>query len=537
MPEVWFITGSAPAAPVSSISTTDESMRTRHNVFALQVRKEATMSTCREIGLYAACLLCAGAATAAELPTLAESAAAVCKGTAKSEQLVSAAVERAKAASALNAIITLDEAGATAAAQAVDKSSAAARCRPLAGVPIVVKDNIQVAGLPSTAGTPALKGFVPKADAPVVKRLRDAGAIVVAKTSMHELAFGVSGYNPAFQGGAEVGVRNAYDRTRAAGGSSSGTGAALGARLVAAGLGTDTGGSVRIPCAFNGCASLRPTAGRYPGAGIAPISHTRDTAGPMALAMADVELLDRVITGAPRARPASLKGVRLGTVKSMLANMDADTQAVFDAALGKLKAAGMVVVELDAPKLAELNAAVGFPVALYEAYDDMVAYLATYNTGIGIEQLAKEIASPDVKGTYDGLVIPRKLPGPNNTLVDAKPAYEAAMKTSRPALQALYRSLFKANKLDAIVFPTVAKVAMPAGPESSSLENFVATIQNTDPGSNAGIPGLQIPAGLGATSRLPVGIELDGPAGSDRRLLALGLAIEGVLGRLPPPAP
>ena len=78
---------------------------------------------------------------------------------------------------------------------------------------------------------------------------------------------------------------------------------------------------------------------------------------------------------------------------------------------------------------------------------------------------------------------------------------------------------------------------MPAGPESSSLENFVATIQNTDPGSNAGIPGLQIPAGLGATSRLPVGIELDGPAGSDRRLLALGLAIEGVLGRLPPPAP
>jgi len=206
MPEVWFITGSAPAAPVSSISTTDESMRTRHNVFALQVRKEATMSTCREIGLYAACLLCAGAATAAELPTLAESAAAVCKGTAKSEQLVSAAVERAKAASALNAIITLDEAGATAAAQAVDKSSAAARCRPLAGVPIVVKDNIQVAGLPSTAGTPALKGFVPKADAPVVKRLRDAGAIVVAKTSMHELAFGVSGYNPAFQGGAELGV-------------------------------------------------------------------------------------------------------------------------------------------------------------------------------------------------------------------------------------------------------------------------------------------------------------------------------------------
>ena len=495
------------------------------------------MNRNRRVGIYSIYLLCAGAATAAEPATLGESAAAVCKGTVTSEQLVATAVDRAKAASPLNAIITLDESGATAAARSIDKSATAARCRPLAGVPIVVKDNIQVAGLPSTAGTPALKGFVPKADAPVVKRLRDAGAIVVAKSNMHELAFGISGHNPAFQSGPEAGVRNAYDRSRAAGGSSSGTGAALGARVVAAGLGTDTGGSVRIPCAFNGCSSLRPTAGRYPGAGIAPISHTRDTAGPMALAMADVELLDRVITGAPRVKPASLKGVRLGLVKSMLANADADTQAVFDAALVKLKAAGVVVAELEVPKLAELNGAVGFPVALYEAYGDMVAYLAKYDTGVTIEQLAKGIASPDVKGTYDGLVLPRKLPGPNNTLVDAQPAYEAAMKTSRPALQALYRALFKENKIDAIVFPTVPKVAMAAGPESSSLENFVATIQNTDPGSNAGIPGLQIPAGLGASSKLPIGIELDGPAGSDRRLVALGLAIEGVLGRLPPPAP
>jgi len=493
------------------------------------------MNTCLRMGLYAAGLLCAGAATAAELPTLAESAAAVCKGTTTSELLIAAALERAKAASALNAFITVDESGATAAALAVDKSKPVMRCRPLAGVPIVVKDNIQVAGLPSTAGTPALKGFVPKLDAPVVKRLRDAGAIVLAKTNMHELAFGISGFNPTFQSGPDAGVRNAYDHTRAAGGSSSGTGAALGARVVAGGLGTDTGGSVRVPCAFNGCASLRPTVGRYPGAGIAPISHTRDTAGPMALAMSDVELLDRVITGAPRPKPASLKGVRLGLVKSMLANMDADTQAVFDASLGKLKAAGVVIVELEAPKLAELNGAVSFPVALYEGYDDMVAYLAQYHTGVSIEQLAKGIASPDVKGTYDGLVIPRKLPGPNDTLVDAKPVYEAAMRKGRPALQKLYRTLFKANKIDAIVFPTVPKVAMPAGPDSSSLGNFVATIQNTDPGSNAGIPGVQIPAGLGAASKLPVGIELDGPSGSDRRLIGLGLAIEGVLGRLAPP--
>src|SRR5207247_5335834 len=144
------------------------------------------------------------------------------------------------------------------------------------------------------------------------------------------------------------------------------------------------------------------------------------------------------------------------------------------------------------------------------------------------------IARPDVKRSYDELVIPRKPPGPNNTVVDAKPAYDDAMKTARPALQALYKETFASNKLDAIVFPTVPKVAISAQPDSSSLENFLLFIQNTDPGSNAGVPGIQIPVALGASSKLPVGMELDGPAGSDRRLLAVGVAMEKIFGRLPP---
>ena len=131
---------------------------------------------------------------------------------------------------------------------------------------------------------------------------------------------------------------------------------------------------------------------------------------------------------------------------------------------------------------------------------------------------------------------PRKLPGPNNTVVDARPAYDAAIKSGRPALQKLYRETFNKNRLDAFVFPTVPKVAMAATPESSSLANFFAYIQNTDPGSNDGVPGLQIPLALGATSELPIGIELDGPAGSDRRLVAIGLALEKVFGRLAAPA-
>jgi mandelamide amidase len=475
-------------------------------------------------------------ATAAQAAlTAREIAQAVCSGKTRSTDEVRAALDRARDLKGWNAFIHVNEAGASAAASKLAAAKRAARCRPLAGVPIVVKDNIEVAGLPSSAGTPALAGYVPATDAPVVARLRAAGAIVIGKTNMHELAFGVTGWNPMSQTGPEPGVRNAWDRSRIAGGSSSGTGAAVGARVVPAGLGTDTGGSVRIPCAFNGCASLRPTIGRYPQAGIAPISHTRDTAGPMAAAMADVELLDRVIAGGPAAKPASLKTVRLGLAAPLLANLDADTRTAFDAALAKLKAAGVTVIEVDMPRLMELNGAIGFPLALYEAYDDMVAYLKHTGTGVTVEQMAERAVSPDVKGTYQGLVIPRKLPGPNNTVVDARPAYDAAMATARPALQALYKATFRTHRLDALVFPTVPVVALPATPESSSVPNFMLLIQNTDPGSNAGLPGLQIPIGLGGSSKLPIGMELDGPANSDRRLVAIGLAIEKLLGRLPAP--
>ncbi len=263
--------------------------------------------------------------------TATQAAADLCAGKYKSEALVSAVLARAKARPELNAFITLDETGALKEARAYDAAHAQhASCKPLGGVPIAIKDNIEVAGLPATAGTPALKGYVPAADAPVVAKLREAGAIIVGKTNMHELAFGISGYNTAFKTGAEFGVRNAYDTTKIAGGSSSGNAAAIAARIVPAAIGTDTGGSVRIPCAFNGCMSLRPTVGRYPQTGIAPISHTRDTAGPMAGTMTDVALLDRIIAGGAKIEAAGLKGVRLGTVAATMANVDDDTKAAFN---------------------------------------------------------------------------------------------------------------------------------------------------------------------------------------------------------------
>src|SRR6266850_5680444 len=271
-----------------------------------------------------------------------------------SVELTQAYLASAEANRDLNAFITLDRAGALAAAQRAD-TELATGVRPKAalhGVPLVVKDNTHVAGLPNTAGTPGLREFVPQEHAPTVTSLVNAGAVILGKTNMHELAFGISGYNEAFFTAPAIGTRNPYDRARIAGGSSSGTGAAIAARLAPGGLGSDTGGSVRIPAGLTGGAGLRPTLGRYSQEGVTPISHSRDTVGPMAQTVADVALIDSVITGRRLVAPASLGGVKLGVYRGyFFQDLDADTTAVMDAALTKLKQAGATIVEVDMPEL------------------------------------------------------------------------------------------------------------------------------------------------------------------------------------------
>ena len=484
--------------------------------------------------LVAGCLISTGAMAEGERTRAVDLLAEIQTGEISAEEAVSATLEAIEAWSVLNGVAHLNAEAATSAAREVDEG---AQTGPLAGLPIVVKDNIRTEGLPNAAGTPALQEAVADDNAPVLQRLVDAGAIVIATTHMHELAFGISGWNPVYQTGPEPGVRNPYDTERFAGGSSSGTGALVGAGAVTAGLGTDTGGSVRVPAAVNGVSGFRPTIGRYPSDGIVPISNTRDTAGIIAASVADIELIDRVITGDAVEEAADLDGVTLGVGRVFTSDLDADVQAVWAFVTEALQAAGATIIAVDDSAIFDLSAQISFPIALIEARTHLIAYLERNMPGITIEDVVAEIASPDVKQTYEGLVLTGMLPTPEGELVDGAPIYERAMAEGRPALIDAYKAIFAENALDALIFPTVPQVAERASPEASSLEVFGRFIRNADPGSVAGIPGLSVAGGLGPETGLPVGIELDGPADSDRRLIALGMAIEAVLGLTEPPEP
>ncbi|WP_028202604.1 indoleacetamide hydrolase [Paraburkholderia nodosa] len=464
---------------------------------------------------------------------------AIHAGQLKAADYVATLLARAQALSNLNALTVLDVEGALAAAQRIDALGANERARlPLAGLPVVVKDNINTRGLQTSAGTPALEGFLPARHAPSVQRLVDAGAILLGKANMHELAFGITSTNLAPHAGP---VRNPWDPERISGGSSGGTAAAIAARIVPAGLGTDTGGSTRIPAALCGIVGLRPSVGdggtqrRYhdPQA-VVPISHTRDTVGPMGRTVADVALLDAVITGHGPLSPAAVTNLRIGLPAPLWEGLEAALEDVARTALAKLEAAGVTLVPVEMSELLALNDRVSYAIALHEPIDDLAAWLvANHAPAQTVAEVAARIASPDVRAAYDAV------------LADARGGdYHAAMTVWRPRLQQLYAQTFAASGLDALLFPTTRLAAVPIDELNGSsrvsidgaapIDEMEAYLRNTDPASNAGIPGLALPAGL-VDARLPVGLELDGPAGGDRRLLAIGLAFEAILGTLPAP--
>ncbi|MEH6517053.1 MAG: amidase family protein [Halioglobus sp.] len=393
---------------------------------------------------------------------------------------------------------------------------------PLAGMYIAVKDNIHVAGMPNTAGTLLLKDFVPTEDAAVIARLKAAGAQVIGKNNMHELAYGITSNNAAY--GA---VHNGVNFDYMAGGSSGGTAAAVALGMASAGLGTDTGGSSRIPAALNGLVGFRPTTGRYPNTGMTMISNTRDTAGPMTHTVADAALMDRVLSADSTIDPAvDLSTLRLGVPRGYFyENLDPDVSRVTEQVIARLAQAGVELVEADIEGIGDLNEKVGFPLVLFETSQLLPAYLEKYQPGATVEQLITQIASPDVKQVVSdamGGAIPEAV-------------YLDARDVQRPLLQQAYADYFRSQAVDAIIFPTTPLPAVPLAADMSNVElngaqvpAFPTYIRNTDPSSNAGIPGITIPAGVSGKG-LPIGIELDGPAGSDRKLLAIAAAVEALL--------
>lgn len=470
--------------------------------------------------------------------TASQAVAGIREGRVSAEVYIRTLLDRADQLSMLNSLIAVNSERALASARRIDSLRASGATLPaLAGLPIVVKDNINTAELPTTGGTPALRNLQPTTNAPTLQRLLDAGAIMLGKANMHELAFGVTNTNTAPFAGP---VQNPYDTTRVPGGSSGGTAAAIAAAIAPAGLGTDTGGSVRIPAAFCGLAGLRPSVGnggaerRYDGAGVIPISHTRDTVGPMARTIEDVALLDAAISGTSMVTSLPLAGVRLGIARMFWNDVDQTVATVMQGALAKLQAAGVELIDVDTYDLAELTARAAFPIGTYEALDGIPRYLAATGVkNITLANIAAQVASPDVKGIVTDIA--RGL---------AAHEYEIAIKQHRPRMQAIYARCWTEQAVDALIFPTVilppapidpllgtAKVSLNGGP---ATDFFPLAIRNTDPGSTAGIPGITLPAGL-TSAGLPVGLALDGPVGSDRKLLGLGLSIQLVLGPLPRP--
>ena len=385
--------------------------------------------------------------------------------------------------------------------------------KPLYGLPIVVKDNFNTKDFPTTSGTPALERFVTNEDAEIVKKLRDAGVVIIGKTNMHELAFGITSNNEHF--GA---VKNPVNPLYFAGGSSGGTAAAIKAGIVNVGLGTDTGGSCRIPAALCGVFGFRPTAGLYSSEGVIPLSTTRDTPGLLANSIEDIILLDEVITSEKNTEKVDPKTIRIGIPKSYFyKDLSKGVKKISDETLSKLKDNGIQLVEVDINGIPDLLTE-SINIVLHETYVSLNKYLRIYSKNITYKEVVKKIASPDVKGLFD------------SGAITENPNYNFAIQ-ERQKLREAYKDYFSSNNLDAILYPTTPLEASIINGSDETVElngkqvpTFPTYIRNMNPGSYAGLPGISFPAGE-SKEGLPIGMHLEGSIGSDKKLLKIATIV------------
>ena len=460
-----------------------------------------------------------------DLTTLSAAAAvaAMTRGDLKAEDYARALLDRAARLQSLNAFRVLVPETVLEAARAADKARASGSpMGRLHGLPIPVKDSVNTVAYPTSNGTAALRDFRPKANASVLTPLLAAGAIVMGKTNLHELSLGWTSSNATF--GA---VRNPYDPTRIPGGSSGGSGAAVAARMAPLAIAEDTLGSIRIPATMCGICGLRPTYARYPDDGIMPLTEGKfDQVGPLARTVEDLALFDTVITGdATPLEAIDLKGVRLGVADFFVADLDVEVERVMNGALDRLRAAGATIVREDVPEEVKAAPAVALAILVSEVRASIAGFLASEGTGVTFEQMAAQ-AGPDLKTMLSAGAPPRS-------------AYDG-MVARRAGVGEALRTYFATHQLSALVYPPAMIPAYKIGEDGmltlrgASLPPTTTIGRNVSLSSCASLSSLVLPAGVTAEG-LPVGLEFDGLPGTDRRLLALGMALERALGPIPAP--
>ena len=469
--------------------------------------------------------------------TIPELQAAMADGRTSARQLVEQYLARIAAyddrGPALNAMIALNG-RALDEADALDRERAASGPRgPLHGIPVVVKDNFDVAGMPTTAGAIALAGWHPPDDAFQVARLKAAGAVIIGKANMHELGYGMTTVSSA--GGQ---TRNPYDPARNPGGSSGGTGAAVAANFAAAGMGTDTCGSIRMPSFHHALAGLRGTRGLSSRDGIVPLALTQDMGGPLARTVTDLALVldatagfdpaDEVTARSRGHVPASfadfltegaLAGARIGAVTWLLGDAPEDepVAAVIRAALETMEAAGAEVLDVELPGVPDLLQ--GGSVVPVEFKFQLADYLR--EPGTPVKSLREILDS----GLYHAAVEQRYRNSDNARGLD-DPDYLQALARREPLREAVTRFLDD-ERLDALAYPTLRRTAAPIGLPQHGNNCALSAV--------SGLPALVVPAGYAADG-LPVGIELLGRAWDEGALIRLAYSYEQLTRHRRPPA-
>ncbi|MBR0915456.1 amidase family protein [Bradyrhizobium japonicum] len=469
--------------------------------------------------------------TDASLLGLAAAAAAVRNGDITSEAYTTALLKRARALAELNAFITIDEAALLEAARDADKAHAAGSAAPLLGVPLGVKDSYLTKGLPTSLGIEGLARFMPREDADAVRAIKSAGALVFGKNNLVEMSYGLTGHNARYGQ-----VKNPRARDRVSGGSSSGSAASVAAGLVPASLGGDTVGSIRVPASFCGVVGFKPTTGRWPRNGVAPISPTLDTTGAFARSVADCILVDQVVTGEQAGEFSdagyNLKGARLAFApRQFLDLVDSEVETRFREVVRRLQDAGAEVVEVDLGD--DFNALIQtatWGIFAHETMGAISEFLRRHDIPTTFEAIYENL-KPQLRQSWGHIVLPG---GPGATSAEA---YQTALDVSRPEIKRRFNAAFVSHGALVILQPTTPCTA-PLIEEQATVYiagqevSYLDLANHTVSASSVGLPGISLPVGL-SRAGLPIGLELDAPFGSDRGLLNLARSIEGILGTKP----